>query len=125
MYPEERRREILNLINQSGRVAVTDLSQRFGVSEVTIRADLQALADGGFVIRTHGGAIASSSGLYDLSLTKRLSQQVMQKKRIATGWLYVISLTGLKESHPFIATLGILMPLRVILIRLRSCYIKP
>lgn len=82
MYPEERRREILNLINQSGRATVTDLSQRFGVSEVTIRADLQALADGGFVVRTHGGAIASSSGLYDLSLTKRLSQQVMQKKRI-------------------------------------------
>ena len=49
MYPEERRGEILRLINQSGRASVTELSGQFGVSEVTIRADLQALADRRFL----------------------------------------------------------------------------
>lgn len=75
----------MTLINQQGRVAVAELSQQYGVSEVTIRADLQTLADGGLVVRTHGGAIASGSGLYELSLTKRLGQQVLQKSHIAAA----------------------------------------
>lgn len=91
MYPEERRREILNLINQSGRAVVAELSQRYSVSEVTIRADLQALADGGFIVRTHGGAITSGSGLYELSLTKRLGQQVLQKSRIGEAAAKLVS----------------------------------
>jgi len=91
VYPEERRREILNLINQRGRVAVAELSQQYSVSEVTIRADLQILADGGLVVRTHGGAIASGSGLYELSLTKRLGQQVLQKSHIGAAAARLVS----------------------------------
>ena len=54
LYLEERRREILQLVNQAGRVSVGELSQQFGVSEVTIRADLQALAERNLMIRSHG-----------------------------------------------------------------------
>ncbi len=42
----ERRQEILGRASQAGRVAVAELSHEFGVSEVTIRYDLQALAEG-------------------------------------------------------------------------------
>jgi DeoR/GlpR family transcriptional regulator of sugar metabolism len=80
---EERRQAILDLINRQGRVAVADLSRRFDVSEVTIRVDLQALADRGLLKRTHGGAIPSGYGLPDLSLVQRRQQQTVQKTRIA------------------------------------------
>jgi DeoR/GlpR family transcriptional regulator of sugar metabolism len=83
MFLEERRQAILDLVQAQSRVAVVDLSDQFGVSEVTIRADLQALADQGLLLRTHGGAIAPGYGLHELSLVKRRQQQVEEKVRIA------------------------------------------
>ncbi len=78
----ERRQEILDRVNHSGRVAVAELSDEFGVSEVTIRADLQALAESNFLMRTHGGAIPHNAGLQVLSLAMRRQQQVLEKDRI-------------------------------------------
>jgi DeoR/GlpR family transcriptional regulator of sugar metabolism len=82
LYLEERRQEILKQINQQGRVSVTELGQQFGVSEVTIRSDLQALAERNLVVRTHGGAVPTTRGLYDLSLALRRQRQVQEKDRI-------------------------------------------
>ncbi len=81
----ERRQEILTRVNQGGRAAVGDLSREFGVSEVTIRGDLQALADGGLVLRTHGGAIPATAGLQFLSLGLRRQQQVQEKAHIGAA----------------------------------------
>ena len=81
LYLEERRQEILRQIDQAGRVAVSELSQQLGVSEVTIRADLQALAERNLVIRTHGGAIPTG-GMYELALAMRRQRQVQEKSRI-------------------------------------------
>lgn len=91
MYPEERRGEILRLINQSGRASVTELSGQFGVSEVTIRADLQALADRSLLLRTHGGAIPPARGPYELSLATRRQQQVVEKGRIGAAGAAMIA----------------------------------
>jgi DeoR family transcriptional regulator, aga operon transcriptional repressor len=54
---EERRRRILDLLDEEDRVTVEDLVERFDVSAVTIRGDLDALADGGSLVRSHGGAL--------------------------------------------------------------------
>jgi DeoR/GlpR family transcriptional regulator of sugar metabolism len=78
----ERRQLILERTGELGHVAVTALSEELGVSEVTIRADLQALAEGNLVYRVHGGAIPASPGLQVLSLALRRQQQVAEKKRI-------------------------------------------
>ncbi len=85
MSVAERRHEILERVHESGRVAVSALSDQFGVSEVTIRSDLQALADGNLVVRTHGGAIAAGSGVQVLSLALRRQQQVLEKSRIGAA----------------------------------------
>ncbi|MEW5957407.1 MAG: DeoR/GlpR family DNA-binding transcription regulator [Chloroflexota bacterium] len=82
LYLEERRQEILRQVDETGRVSVADLSQRLGVSEVTIRADLQALAERRLVVRTHGGAIPASGGRYELALAMRRQWQVQEKSRI-------------------------------------------
>ena len=54
---EERRRRILELLEEQERVTVEELVTRFSVSAVTIRGDLDALADIGAVVRSHGGAL--------------------------------------------------------------------
>lgn len=78
----ERRHSILKLVNHEGRVTVADLSQVFGVSEVTIRADLQALAEHNLILRVHGGAIPADRVLPELSLALRRQQQTAAKDHI-------------------------------------------
>lgn len=87
----ERRQEILARVSQHGRASVADMSQAFGVSEVTIRADLQALAEGGLVLRTHGGAIPLTPGLQYLSLGLRRQQQVTEKAHIGAAAAMLIA----------------------------------
>jgi DeoR/GlpR family transcriptional regulator of sugar metabolism len=58
-YAHERRSEIERILETQGRVRVTDLAGRFGVSTVTIRKDLDALAEAGRLVRAHGGAVAT------------------------------------------------------------------
>ncbi len=84
LFPEERRLEILKLINRDGRAAVTELSQQFCVSEVTIRADLQVLSDQSLIVRTHGGAVPYTRAP-ELSLTLRRQQQITEKDRIGAA----------------------------------------
>jgi DeoR/GlpR family transcriptional regulator of sugar metabolism len=58
LFLEERLDQITTLLQEQGRVSVTDLSERFGVSAVTIRNDLGILEQQGHLVRTHGGALA-------------------------------------------------------------------
>ena len=85
LFLEERRQAILKHINQNGRASVAELSQQFGVSEVTIRGDLQALAEQNLVVRTHGGAVPVTSGPAVPSLALRRRQQVSEKERIGAA----------------------------------------
>jgi DeoR family transcriptional regulator of aga operon len=55
-----RRERIATLVSEQGFVRVTDLRDRFGISEVTLRADLDALDAASLLQRIHGGAIATS-----------------------------------------------------------------
>lgn len=57
LYAPERQAHILALLEAQGRVSVSALSARFGVSAVTIRSDLSELERRGELLRTHGGAI--------------------------------------------------------------------
>jgi DeoR/GlpR family transcriptional regulator of sugar metabolism len=53
---QARRGEILSLVHQHGELPVSELSKLLGVSEVTVRSDLQVLAGAGQLRRTRGGA---------------------------------------------------------------------
>lgn len=53
----ERKRAILELFCADNATSVAELSDRFKVSPVTIRADLGALEEEGLIVRTHGGAM--------------------------------------------------------------------
>ena len=57
MRLEQRRRAIRGLLQEQPQVSVSELARRFGVSAVTVRADLSALDDIGALVRVHGGAL--------------------------------------------------------------------
>jgi DeoR family transcriptional regulator, aga operon transcriptional repressor len=54
---EERRRRIIGLLKSQEAVTVDELVKHFGVSAVTIRADLDDLDRAGALLRSHGGAL--------------------------------------------------------------------
>ncbi len=59
---DERRSEILTLIDLKGEATLAELCGRFsGVSEMTIRRDLIQLEQEGRIIRTRGGAVSIRS----------------------------------------------------------------
>ena len=62
MLIAERRRLIAERLQAAGRVVVSELSAGFGVSEETIRRDLEWLEKEGIAARTYGGAVASQGG---------------------------------------------------------------
>jgi DeoR/GlpR family transcriptional regulator of sugar metabolism len=57
----QRRSRIADLVEQTGAVRVSDLVAELGVSDMTIRRDIDQLADQGLLERVHGGAVAVST----------------------------------------------------------------
>ena len=57
----ERQKTILRILGEDQELSVSDLSERFQVSGVTIRQDLEYLQDQGLLRRVHGGAVLHSS----------------------------------------------------------------
>lgn len=57
MLPQQRHAQILDRLNQTGGVRVAILARTFGVTEETIRRDLERLDQAGKLRRTHGGAV--------------------------------------------------------------------
>lgn len=58
MLATQRRSRILALVDEYGAVKVSDLVDEFGVSDMTVRRDIESLAEQGLVERVHGGALA-------------------------------------------------------------------
>jgi DeoR family transcriptional regulator of aga operon len=79
---EERRRAIVDLARQDGRVTVDDLVERFAVSAVTLRGDLEALERAGTLKRSHGGAIPNEPSQQDVPLTIKETRRLAEKRRI-------------------------------------------
>jgi DeoR family transcriptional regulator of aga operon len=83
---DERRHHILSLIQSQGRVLVGELSRNLGISQITVRKDLEYLQSKGLVQRTHGGALRiQSSALFDPTLKEKQKQHSQEKQRIAAA----------------------------------------
>jgi DeoR family transcriptional regulator of aga operon len=89
---EERRRAILQILHQEGRVLVADLAHKFKTSQVTIRKDLELLHTQGQIHRTHGGALPAHEGaLQDPTLREKEKLHHKQKLRIAAAAVRLVS----------------------------------
>ena len=58
MLAQQRQASILDRVRRNGGARVADLVRVLGVSDMTIRRDIEALAERGLVAKVHGGAIA-------------------------------------------------------------------
>ena len=105
MLTEERRRRILEMLHQDGKVLASQLTEVFDVSEDTIRRDLNELAASGQIQRVHGGALppTPAGGSY----AARQHQQPQAKAEIAQAAMQLI------RDHQVILLDGGTTPLQV------------
>jgi len=84
MLPLERRRKIIEIINEERSVKVIELSKNFGVTEETIRRDLEKLEKEGILMRTYGGAVLVDTNQRDEPFSVRSQENLENKRTIGT-----------------------------------------
>ena len=83
MLAESRRQSVAELISSRGFATLSELVDALGVSESTIRRDLEHLENTGAVKRTHGGAVWSGELRAMPAFDDRTSARVLEKRAIA------------------------------------------
>jgi DeoR family transcriptional regulator of aga operon len=75
--------KILEMLAREGEVSVQQLSERFGVTSMTIRRDLETLEQQGQLTRTHGGAVFSQRAVIEFAFLERGRARQAEKQAIA------------------------------------------
>lgn len=83
----KRTNQILEFLTEEHKIEVSDLAERLGVSQVTVRKDLDELESQGIIVREHGFACLRSTD----NLHGRLAYHYEAKKKIATRAAQLIS----------------------------------
>jgi DeoR/GlpR family transcriptional regulator of sugar metabolism len=83
MFPAERQGRILEILAEQRGVRVSALSELLGVSEMTIRRDLERLESDGQLSRTHGGAILRQHIVEEPRYVTNVRTHTAEKDRIA------------------------------------------
>ena len=79
----ERRRRIMEKLNEEKKVYVSELAKLFEVTEETIRRDLEKLEGKDLLRRSYGGAVLNERAESDISFVKRSTLLSENKKAIA------------------------------------------
>ena len=90
-FADERRTAILEMLDHNASVQVAEIAQTFGVSSVTARADLDALAESGKLRRTHGGAVSLHKRLTVSTQDRRINVNVAAKQAIAQSAIELVN----------------------------------
>lgn len=80
---DERRAMIVEEVNRRSSIHVADICERFGVSEVTARTDLDRLEKAGKLRRTHGGAASITRTITVSYPDQRMNINVEAKRAVA------------------------------------------
>jgi DeoR/GlpR family transcriptional regulator of sugar metabolism len=84
MLARHRQSLILQSVRNDGSARVSDLTQQLGVSDMTIRRDLEVLAKDGLVEKVHGGAVLPGShGGHEPGFEDKLVLERPEKTSIA------------------------------------------
>ncbi len=82
MITYERQHRILQILEKAPGVRVSELSSSLGVSEATIRRDLDHLHDTGLIQRIHGGAVLTVRAAPEAPVLQRSADHSEEKRRI-------------------------------------------
>lgn len=83
MFVSERRNKILHLLHERQRLTVKELATNIGVSEATLRSDLNKMESERLLTRTHGGAILNDYVNNETSFSARAQRNQEEKIQIA------------------------------------------
>lgn len=83
MLAEQRRRRILAELRRSGAVKVAELTDLLGVSDMTIRRDLEQLSTDGLAEKVHGGAVLVGSATFEPGFAAKSHLAEPAKRAIA------------------------------------------
>lgn len=97
-----RKKMVLDMLMEDSRITVSDLAKKFGVTMVTARADLVALEEEGFILRTHGGAMPA----FHPKIMERMRLQKDTKALLASAAAQLI-----EDGDTVIVTAGTTMAL--------------
>ncbi len=82
MISKARHQRIVNLLETNTHVSVSELSERLGVSQATVRRDLDRLQEEGQLQRIHGGAILVEHAAPEPPVMQRTEENAEEKRRI-------------------------------------------
>ena len=82
MINNQRGQKILKILEMNPEIRVPELSKALGVSEATIRRDLDKLEESGQVERVHGGALLIEQAAYEPPVLHRIDDLADEKRRI-------------------------------------------
>ncbi|MHB8397601.1 MAG: DeoR/GlpR family DNA-binding transcription regulator [Candidatus Limnocylindrales bacterium] len=86
MLARQRQALILERVREDGAVRVADLVRILGVSDMTVRRDLEVLHDQGLLEKVHGGATAvPGSALFEPGFAAKSALQQPEKDAIAAA----------------------------------------
>ncbi len=86
MLARQRQAVILERVREDGGVRVADLVRELGVSDMTVRRDLEILSDRGLLEKVHGGAAALSDlAVAEPTFVAKSSRQQAEKSAIAAA----------------------------------------
>ncbi|MFI5843392.1 DeoR/GlpR family DNA-binding transcription regulator [Catenuloplanes sp. NPDC051500] len=84
MLAQQRQAAILERVRSAGGARVSELAAEFGVSDMTIRRDLDLLSDRGLLAKVHGGATPGLPGsAHEPGFAAKSAQQRPEKTAIA------------------------------------------
>ncbi len=86
-----RLQDILHLLAAQREVAVAELTRRFRVTPMTIRRDLDALAQAGKVTRTHGGALLAAPAVVAFEFDARRQTRLAEKEALARAAVALVA----------------------------------
>lgn len=81
----DRRALMFDAITQQGQMTVAALAEQFGLSEVSVRRNLEQLESAGLIRRTHGGAEAVARPGQPSSYHARLFRRIAEKEAIGAA----------------------------------------
>lgn len=91
LLAEPRRMKILDWLQEEGSARVRDLRVAFGVSEATIRQDLEKLESDGHVNRQHGGAFLRTLPKQVETLSLQHMENIEKKRKIGVKAASLVS----------------------------------
>ena len=91
MLAAERQARIVAEIHKRGAVRVIEFAEMLGVSDMTIRRDLDTLAQQGLLDKVHGGATRRSASTEEPGFEAKSLRQQPEKEAIATAAAELVS----------------------------------